>query len=362
MSSTEEEDLFGPETDDDDTLPPPAKKTKRVAKKKKKKNAFMTKLMKQAKSMADTNRAIEAAVRAHRQTEEEPLPPRPEVSRKRPRLSNEVCGNLQDPILVREDDLEKRESAPPTLAKIQRDIWVKRTRYYPYNVECNHDLNKFYTTPTDLCCMWCTLPVNAVPIAMPMKYSKCMDAFYVTGQVCSIACLMANASKKGLKPLTSFFLSRVYGIRYDSPMLKCAPNPHVLTKFGGPMSEEAYRSSLYLKELKFTDIVLPFVPFAAGIEEVERVRTVIYEYGDEDKVKRVVNSNIVVSRPTPIENISSKKMQVSKFSKMPTLEEQIALSERKLRLQMQETGMDENGKSKKKSRTLRDFMNIKSNK
>ena len=132
MSSSEEEDLFGPETDDDET--PPPKKTKKVAKKKKKKNAFMTKLMKQAKSMTDTNRAIEAAVRAHRQTEEEPLPPRPEVSRKRPRLPNQVCSNLQDPILIREDDLEKRESTKPTLAKIQRDIWVKRTRYYPYSV------------------------------------------------------------------------------------------------------------------------------------------------------------------------------------------------------------------------------------
>jgi hypothetical protein len=359
--SSDEEDYFGPESDEEEAPQPKRRPTRP---KKKKKNPFITKLTKQVKDLGETNRKIEAAVRAQRRYEldhpEEELPDRPTTVRKRKRMENEVRATMQNPILVREDDIERRAAQDPTLAKIERNIWVKRTRYYPYNVACNRDVRGFYTTKTDLCCMWCTLPINDVPVPLPVKFSKSQDGFYVSGQYCSISCMFAEANRKKLRPCAAFFLARVYGIRYDSMEYQPAPSPHILTKFGGPMTPEAYRNTLYTKGLMFSETCLPFIPFAAGIEEVERVRTVIYEYGDEEKINRVVNSNIVVSRPAPIENSNARKMQVSKFSKMPTLEEQIAQSERKLRLQMQETGMEED--KKKKPRTLRDFMNIKSSK
>ena len=356
MSSPDDNELFGSESEEEAPRPVPTRKRKR----KLPKNPIIAKLVKQVKQVTDTNQQIEDAVRAQRTEKEEEGFEREARPKKQRVLANSVTESMRNPILVRENDLEDREKHDPDLAKIQREIWVKRTRYYPFNIKCNHDLRSFYTTPTDLCCMHCTLPVDDIPIPLPIRYSPGRNAFYVSGQYCSLPCMLSQSRKKNVRPTASFFMSRVYGIK-NGHETREAPSPHLLTKFGGPMTPTMYRNTIKKPNLSFSETALPFIPFAAGIEEVERVKTVIYEYGDETKVNKVVNSSIVVSRPIPIENSAPRRMQVSKFSKMPTLEEQIAQSERKLRLQMQETGMGDDG-AKKKRRTLRDFMNIKSNK
>jgi hypothetical protein len=275
--------------------------------------------------------------------------------KKEKQLPNSLCKSMRDPIHIAEDDMDKRVENVDE-CKIERNIWVKRTRYFPFNVKANHDLKLFYTTPTSLCCMWCTEQINRIPIPMPMSFSKPLNAFYVFGQYCSCQCMIAKADTEGKRPMARHMLGTAYGVPYATP-INPAPSPYVMQKYGGSMTNEQYRATFLSAKLKTSLIRLPFVPFAAGIEEIEKIKTVIYEYGDESKVARVVNASLVISRPSAIQTSNPRKMQRSKFSKLPTIEEQIAQSERKLRLERQDAGLTDSNKPK--PRTLKDFMRVK---
>ena len=381
--STSDDDIFGPESDsevEEVETKKRTRKTKAAPKPKKKKkvplNNFMKKLQTDAKKMKARQKDIDDVLAYVPEEEDENvghLPANiwaalksvkvstPESRRKKrnaivPLRQKAACS---EPILVLPTDLEEREKVPDK-CKIERKIWIKRTRYYPFDTHANKNMEHFYTNPTNLCCIWCTEQFTGIPIPLPHRYMEKTGIFYVSGQFCSFPCMLAQSSLMNKNPVAWFMLSRIYGIKRGVNDVGAAPSPQLLKKFGGCMSIEAFRATSQEVKIKHREIRLPFIPFSAGIEEVERVTTVVYEYGDESRVRQVSNMTLNVSTPIHIENSAPRNLQRSRFSQLPTIEEQIAQSENKLRLELQTT--DEGGNKKKKTRTLMDFMNIKGNK
>lgn len=373
MSHEEPDDrvLFGPETDDedednkldhevedvkdeeeDDHFSVKSRKRPRAELSK---NKLLKKMIEQAKKQGDIRRIAEKNAQESwcMGTFEEEDTLTANAGRKRKKTvvrTTEVC---TDPILVKENDLEERKSRAKRTRKIGRELDVKQTRYFPFFKESTKNPRKFYTETTDLCCMWCTLQINGVPYPMPYNFSVSMNVFYVGGQYCSYQCLLADSRKQKRSPITCHMIKTVYKVPFSViQTIKPAPSPYLLKKFGGVMEADEYRATLNMYEsISHREIRLPFIPISAGIEEVEKMKTTIYEYGDDEKVERVVNATLMPHKTFHM--TQHRKVQKSRYSSMPTLEEQIKASEAKLVL---EKHRDE-GKSKRK--TLKDFMKIK---
>lgn len=320
------------------------------------KSKIFKKMLEQSKRRIKTGGQTneEKAVASWCAKEEESIPvPRP--TKKRPRIENKskYCTSA---ILVKEDDLEKRaDGSKHEGHKIVRDIHVKQTRFFPFFTDAAHGPQGFYSVPTDLVCVWCTEQFDTVPVPLPVSYSKSRDAFRVGGQYCSTQCMMAKAGQCNLRPVAAHMLKSVYKIPFaKTEFYEPAPSPMLLKKFGGVMTIEMFRNTLSIPNIRHREINLPFIPLSAGIEEIQNVRSTIYEYGDEDKVQRVVNAKFNQCRPIHLSTLVSSKMQKTKFASLPTLQEQIIQSERKLRLQREPDTVQ------KKKRTLKDFMSLRS--
>lgn len=280
---------------------------------------------------------------------------RPETV-KRPKLFMPPKTNFcSEPILVKLDDLKNRKPEKGREYKIKRDIGVKQTRFLPFFMKASVDIEEFYRTPTDLACIWCTETFDDPPIPLAYSYSRSRDAFVVGGQYCSFQCMLAQAKRLGRRPVCCHMMKSVYKIPFaKTSMYNEAPCNLLLKKFGGAMTTEQFRATSEMVDVKHRRIQLPFIPLSAGMEEVQHMTSTIYDYGDEEKVLRVVSATITQSRPIPVDNLVPNKVQRTKFAQMPTLQEQISQSERKLRLQRKPDDV------KKKKRTLRDFMSISS--
>lgn len=376
MTTTYEADdnvLFGPETDDEDEQNKmdhevddvddeedesvederarPAKRPRSEMNK----NKILKKMLESARK---TGKQVEARFHNGQKSwceKQEPLAPRA-PPKKKITLPNRM-EHCTEAILVNDDDLDKREKRADE-CKIKREVGVRETRFYPFYVGACSNTQEFYSKRTDLACMWCTEPFDCVPIAKPHSYSNSKGAFYVGGQFCSFQCLLADAKVRGKRPLACHMMKSVYGVSFGEIMqIRDAPSPFLLEKFGGVMSIKAYRGTCKLKKSKIKMLALPFIPFYAGMEEVTSMKTTIYEYGNEERVRRVVNASIVMSQPVPISNHKSTglSMQRTKLAQMPTLKQQIAQAENTLRLE-RSAAAKAKGKGKK---TLMDFMKIK---
>ena len=287
-------------------------------------------------------------------------------------------------------------------AEAIKHLDIKKTRF----VSCNtkETTTDFYSNPCSLCCLWCTEPFANPPFPLPRRvspiksgviaFTRC-DAimlsdqhevsFHVTGQYCSPSCVLAAADEctrlnnsKSLKPLVFFMFRKVYNIPSLTNIVQ-APDRRMLVKYGGIMSIEAFRATGAIG-IQTTTIEMPLVPFYAGVEEVEKIKFCVRETlepgGVVDYVVKVVNSigaqaltsrNAYQQQPQPREmkrpfdirntikdtTPSSPKL----FSAMPTIAQQLALSERMMVLEKEAVG-DKTGNVKRK--TLKDFMRLES--
>lgn len=298
------------------------------------------------------NEADEIARAQYRYDENSsPLPQRKGRERKRRKADNNA-ELFSETILVRNDDLKHR-AMEPYECRIDRTAWFTNTRFYPYFMKLNANPDKFYLEKTELCCIWCTEPCNCVPVPIPHRYSIPLKQFWVSGQFCSFECMLAEARERNKLALAYHLMSEAYGIKKARTTYKPAPSRFVLEKFGGAMTYEAFRATSRRTDLILEEISIPFIPFTAGLQEVEKMEAKISEYGDEERTKDVIHSMTIRSRPQPLR--ASKKVQKSKFAMALTIKEQLEQSEQRMRLQMQEV---ENGgtNTKKKQRTLKDFM------
>jgi hypothetical protein len=260
------------------------------------------------------------------------------------------------------ETMEKRinESEKNEL-KIDRNISLLRTRYIPFgNKEFYKRTSSFYSKPTKFCCCWCTEPFKCLPIPLPLRYKenpadRTDFTFHVTSQFCSPHCMLAQLKKdRSCIDIGRLLLKKVYGLNFAIDIVP-APDPRSLKKFGGYYTIDEFRATGG-SGIKTATIKPPLLPMSIGLTEIESTETVISEVGGKELARKRLRvrgggtgSNHSSHLNNPFSNPTTKQMQRGAFTSMPTIEEQINQSDRKLRLQMQTIGKN---KRKKKSDIL----------
>ena len=274
-----------------------------------------------------------------------------------------------------------------TLIEIVKELDVKKTRFVPFT--SNHNDSDFYCKPCSFCCLWCTEPFEWIPLPLPRRMSATRsgpDNFHVTGHYCTPSCVLAAAEEvcvvnhqRSLRPLVLHMLNSVYGYK-SSIHLVSAPDRRMLMKFGGVMSIDIFRATGALG-VKTVPIEMPLFPFCAGIEEIEKVKISVRETIAPDSVIehviRVVhgigaqqmtmsnatynqnnNNNFTkLKRPRQDTEISTARTPLQRFTAIPTITEQLAISERMMVLEKETIGEDT---TRVKRKTLKDFMKLES--
>jgi hypothetical protein len=252
--------------------------------------------------------------------------------------------------------------------KIDRNICLIRTRYIPFGNKNFYNLtSEFYTKPTKLCCYWCTEPFKTLPIPLPLRYKENPSdrtdfVFHVTSQFCSPNCMIAKLKQtRGCIDIGRLMLKKIYGLNFSID-IEAAPDPRALKKFGGFYSIEEFRSTSG-SGIKTTTINPPLLPISIGLTEIESTETVISEVGGKELARKRLKikgggtgSSHSNHLNNPFSNPAKQQMQRGAFTSMPTIEEQINQSDRKLRLQMQTIGKNK----RKKKNDILSFMKKKS--
>ena len=155
---------------------------------------------------------------------------------------------------------------------------------------------------------------------------------------------------KGSYALGRLLLKKMYGIPI-SESIQPAPHPYSLRKFGGIYSIEEFRATgMTGVQTKLHEV--PFLPLAAGIVEIDSVKIQVLENGDKELVnKRVRGRAYFGTNMIPL-NSATIHVQKGRFAQAPTIEDQIAQSDSKFRLQQTA--------SAKKTGNILDFMKVKS--
>lgn len=317
------------------------------------------KLMKVAKTIAQSQRNDARMVRLQQKEKLQDLPTR-EVKRRKLLMKKPVGDMLHEEIGF--DDVDAMDhrikQSGKEEFKIDRTLFLSKTRFVPFGTPCFFkNTGDFYSNKTDLCCLWCTEKFNTLPIPMPYRFrlqSRTDFVFHVNGQFCSPSCMLAKmrTTRRSLD-IGRLMLKKVYGINIgiDIPL---APPLESLKKFGGKYTIREFRATGG-SGIKTTLIMPPFIPFSAGITEIEKTETVVSEIGGKELARRriSVKTGGIHSVSTPFNNTRPDKQQHGKFASAPSIKEQINLSDQRLRLQRNDIGQ-----TKKKSDIMK-FMKFK---
>lgn len=104
---------------------------------------------------------------------------------------------------------------------------------------------------TDIACWWCTLQFTNLPCFIPEKYYN--NVYYVFGCFCSHNCGLAYVMKDDEYKVSNrvALMKRMYNELYDTDEpLYPSPPKELLSKYGGPYSEEEYKNIIYKLEDK----------------------------------------------------------------------------------------------------------------
>ena len=366
LEQVDDDDSCFAEEDESDVDEKPESSRAATATKRRRKRTSLTtgiakfdKLMKTTKTITQSRRNDERMMKMQLKEKKEELPKR-EPKRRKLLINKPVGDALHEEIGF--DDVEAMDhrikQSSKEEFKIDRTIFLSKTRFVPFGKPCFFkNAAEFYSNKTDLCCIWCTEKFNTLPIPMPYKYkfqSKTDFVFHVNGQFCSPSCMLAKMkTTRRSFDIGRLMLKKVYGINMsiDIPL---APPLESLKKFGGKYTIREFRATGG-SGIKTTLVLPPFVPFSAGITEIEKTETVVSEIGGKELARRRVSvkSGGIHSVNTPFNNTRQDKQQHGKFASAPSIKEQINLSDQRLRLQRNDIGQ-----TKKKSDIMK-FMKFK---
>lgn len=104
---------------------------------------------------------------------------------------------------------------------------------------------------TKISCWWCTFTFDDLPCFIPEKYNS--GKYFVFGCFCSYNCALAYILKDDEYKIANrvSLIKRMYSEIYETENpLYPSPPRELLSKFGGPMTIDEYRSSNQTHELK----------------------------------------------------------------------------------------------------------------
>ena len=167
---------------------------------------------------------------------------------------------------------------------------------------------------TDTCCWWCCHKFDSVPIGLPEKYIN--DTFHLYGCFCSFNCAQAynlNTNYNKICEVYSLlnFLKKkicdLNNIQYKNYDYICsAPPRQSLNMFGGPMSIDEFRNSLYTLTQNYNYILPPMIPLIGLLEIIPQEITPI-----NLKIKNI-NNNLKLKRSKPLPSFTSNLLQLMK--------------------------------------------------
>lgn len=252
------------------------------------------------------------------------------VRRARAPLESSIGFDSEEVLLRRIRESKKDEF------RIDRELRLRHTRYVPFGSEDFYrDPVAFYSRPTALACLWCTEGFEGLPLALPVRFHERDGVFEVTGQFCSPSCMLAQARElhRSLE-LARLFLKRCYGVPVSAE-LQPAPDRRSLAKFGGMYSLEAFRAT-GATGVRTAPVRLPLVPSNAGLSEIESTTTVVSEIGGAELARQRIKQRLCMTSMTPAALHRRAPQQQGRFRSAPSIAEQIAASDNKVRLQMEQ--------------------------
>lgn len=167
---------------------------------------------------------------------------------------------------------------------------------------------------TETYCWWCCHNFNTVPIGLPEKYIN--DTFHLYGCFCSFNCaqsynLNTNDNKIWERYSLLNFLKKkicnLNNIQYKNYDYICSSPPRQsLTIFGGPMSIDDFRNSLYTLTKNYNYILPPMIPLIGILEIIPHELT-----PTNVKIKNI-NTNLKLKRSKPLPSFNSNLLQLMK--------------------------------------------------
>lgn len=241
---------------------------------------------------------------------------------------------------------------PGVLSELKMDLLD--TSFYPSNT----NRVDFYTckaTP-ETYCMFCTLAITETPYPCPVSYRRALDVFEVEGQFCSLNCVCAYVENKHFerKPLFRHMCKQLYGIAYREQIFP-TPDPYLMQKFGGALTELQFRNLVPAENVIQREMLeAPLIPFTSGLQQITKKHLVFYRRNNDNEVDQIIRN---IRTNNYIRSVQTgRKIQKSTFAQSVDIEEQIRVSDQRVKMQM---GLINNTETKKK-RTLRDFLKKKS--
>jgi hypothetical protein len=172
-----------------------------------------------------------------------------------------------------------------------------------------------WTKHTNINCWWCCHKFDTVPIGLPEKYIN--DAFHLYGCFCSFNCAQAyNLQMNDQKiwerySLLNFLKKKICDnnshILYKNFDFICpAPPRQALDIFGGPMTIEEYRNSMYILSKDYNYILPPMIPLIGILENIPQELT-----PTNIKIKNI-NNSLKLKRSKPLPSFNSNLLQLMK--------------------------------------------------
>ena len=145
---------------------------------------------------------------------------------------------------------------------IEKKIIKSNIDLFDYN-------NNIWQQKTDINCWWCCHQFNTIPLGIPIQFVK--NKFYLYGCFCSFNCSLSynldmNDYKIWDRQCLIYYMKNIIDPENDI-ILKPAPPKQILTKFGGIISIDEYRNSLFSLHTDYKYILPQMISIATYIEE-----------------------------------------------------------------------------------------------
>lgn len=181
---------------------------------------------------------------------------RAEFENNEAKMKAEVEEDLGKPVPIA-DPLGNPQAGPKTAGD---DSTKPLQPFYRCNLMVKYkDANDFSKLPdtVDIACFWCTETFSNQPCVIPEREEGSMYKVY--GNFCCPECALSYLLQESLDSHVRWermsLLHRLYSDLYPNRIFPAAPRDS-LKKFGGPMTIEQYRNTIYSKQVR-VDIQMP---------------------------------------------------------------------------------------------------------
>lgn len=174
-------------------------------------------------------------------------------------------------IPISESAVETESPKPVTVTNTQKSTSVNLETFTKCDLLLEFretKTSKMLPTKTDVACFWCAHTFDWKPSIIPEREEK--GTYRVYGNFCGPCCAMAYLLNEALDTHVRWeriaLLHRLYGPAYPNGRIFPAPTRQSLQLFGGPMTIEQYRGTIYAGKVRVDIQTPPMVSILGSID------------------------------------------------------------------------------------------------